>query len=103
MRPAKVQKLGLSQALTTTLRAGGGIPNAQSGAVVYGYVADSCQDSNGWCKHDRSHVDMGAPNLRSLGLLENWQNNRIQWQFLDGPAPGYVLRGSVNTIKNVTI
>jgi hypothetical protein len=58
-------------------------------------VADSCGDSNAWCRDDPYHLDLSKPSLSrfvkngsTVSLLPNNFNNRhISWSFV--PAPNY--------------
>lgn len=66
-----------------------------NGATLTMEVADSCADSNAWCRDDPFHLDLhqdslsrfmlnGAP---TTGLPNKWNNRHISWQFV--PAPNY--------------
>jgi Cellulose binding domain len=66
-----------------------------NGATLTMEVADSCADSNAWCRDDPFHLDLhqdslsrfllnGAP---TVGLPNKWNNRHISWQFV--PAPNY--------------
>jgi hypothetical protein len=59
-------------------------------------VADSCGDSNAWCRDDPYHLDLGTSSLNRflrngvpVGDLNpnHWNNRHIQWSFI--PAPNY--------------
>jgi hypothetical protein len=59
-------------------------------------VADSCGDSNAWCRDDPYHLDLAKGSLNLFAkngvpvgdMYPNHFNNRhIQWQFI--PAPNY--------------
>jgi hypothetical protein len=67
-----------------------------NGAVLNMIVADSCGDSNGWCRDDPYHLDLAKG---SLNLFErngvavgdmypnHWNNRHVEWSFI--PAPAY--------------
>jgi cellulose binding protein with CBM2 domain len=59
-------------------------------------VADSCGDSNGWCRDDPYHLDLSKDSLNRFAkngtavgdLLPNhWNNRHVSWSFV--PAPNY--------------
>ena len=45
--------------------------------TFYGYIFDSCEDNNGWCRDDDAHLDI---NSASTG-----NNNYISWKFTSNP------------------
>jgi hypothetical protein len=66
-----------------------------NGATLNMLVADSCGDSNAWCRDDPYHLDLvtaslsrfqlnGAP---TTGLPDKWNNRHLSWSFI--PAPDY--------------
>jgi len=59
-------------------------------------VADSCGDSNAWCRDDPYHLDLSKPSLNRFvkngaplaDLYPNhWNNRHVSWNFI--PAPAY--------------
>lgn len=76
-------------------RNGSFVSDQFNGATLTMEVADSCADSNAWCRDDPFHLDLhqdslsrfmlnGAP---TTGLPNKWNNRHISWQFV--PAPNY--------------
>jgi expansin (peptidoglycan-binding protein) len=72
------------------------VSDAYNGAKLTMVVADSCGDSNAWCRDDRYHLDLSRPSLNRfvqdgtpVGDLDpgHWNNRRVSWQFV--PAPNY--------------
>jgi hypothetical protein len=70
--------------------------DAYNGATLTMVVADSCADSNAWCRDDPFHLDLHKDSLNRFlrngvpvgDLLPDHFNNRhISWQFV--PAPNY--------------
>ena len=66
------------------------------GGVLDMLVADSCGDSNGWCRDDPYHLDLSKASLNRFvrdgapvtDLFPNhWNNRRVEWSYI--PAPGY--------------
>lgn len=45
--------------------------------TFYGYVFDSCEDNNGWCRDDDAHLDMNS------AITQN--NSYISWKFTTNP------------------
>jgi hypothetical protein len=60
-----------------------------NGATLNMLVADSCGDSNAWCRDDPYHLDLakGSLNQFAAGLSDHWNNRHITWKFI--PAPDY--------------
>ena len=83
-------------------RGGVGWVNDQfTGASLDLVVADSCQDSNAWCRDDPFHLDQAQAALNNYvlngqpvgDLFPNfWNNRQISWYF--EPAPNYT--GDIN-------
>jgi hypothetical protein len=70
------------------------------GGVLDMLVADSCGDSNGWCRDDPYHLDLSKASLNRFvrdgatvtDMFPNhWNNRRVEWSFI--PAPDY--RGDI--------
>lgn len=66
------------------------------GATLTMVVADSCGDSNAWCRDDPYHLDLATDSLNRfvkdgapVGDMnpDHWNNRQIHWQFV--PAPDY--------------
>ncbi|KAA9378386.1 cellulose-binding protein [Microbispora cellulosiformans] len=77
-------------------RNGSWVSDAYNGATLTMIVADSCGDSNGWCRDDRYHLDLSKPSLNRfvkngapVGDMypNHWNNRRVTWSFI--PAPNY--------------
>lgn len=67
-----------------------------NGATLDMIVADSCGDSNAWCRDDPFHLDLSRDSLNrfeqdgiAVGDMDpgSWNNRHISWQFI--PAPDY--------------
>jgi expansin (peptidoglycan-binding protein) len=78
-------------------RNGNWVADAYNGATLMMQVADSCGDTNAWCRDDPNHLDLAKDALNKFvkadgtpvgDLLPNHFNNRhINWEFT--PAPSY--------------
>lgn len=77
-------------------RNGAWTADAYNGATLTMIVADSCGDSNAWCRDDPYHLDLAKDSLNRFvkggtavgDLSPNHFNNRhISWSFV--PAPNY--------------
>jgi hypothetical protein len=77
-------------------RNGSWVADAYNDATLTMLVADSCGDSNAWCRDDPYHLDLSKPSLNRFvkngatltDMYPNHFNNRhIQWSFV--PAPNY--------------
>ncbi|MEW9551886.1 cellulose binding domain-containing protein [Nonomuraea sp. NPDC050783] len=77
-------------------RGGSWVSDAYSGAKLTMIVADSCGDSNAWCRDDPYHLDLAKGSLNrfvkngaAVGDLYpgHWNNRHVTWSFV--PAPGY--------------
>jgi hypothetical protein len=77
-------------------RNGSWVADKYDGATLTMLVADSCADSNAWCRDDPNHLDLAQNSLNQfteggqpVGDMypNHWNNRRISWQFV--PAPGY--------------
>jgi hypothetical protein len=67
-----------------------------NGATLNMLVADSCGDSNGWCRDDPYHLDLAKGSLNQFAKSgapvgdmypDHWNNRHITWKFI--PAPAY--------------
>ena len=67
-----------------------------NGATLNMLVADSCGDSNAWCRDDPYHLDLAKASLNQFALNgapvgdmypDHWNNRHISWKFI--PAPAY--------------
>ena len=65
-----------------------------NGAVLNMQVADSCGDSNAWCRDDPYHLDLAKDSLNkfvkggaAVGDLypNHWNNRHISWSFIAAP------------------
>ncbi|HKN98208.1 MAG TPA: cellulose binding domain-containing protein [Pseudonocardiaceae bacterium] len=77
-------------------RNGSFVGDTYNGATLTMVVADSCADSNAWCRDDPFHLDLHQDSLNRfqqggvpVGDLfpGHWNNRHISWQFV--PAPNY--------------
>jgi hypothetical protein len=74
-------------------RNGSWVADAYNGAKLTMVVADSCGDSNAWCRDDRNHLDLSRPSLNRFvkdgvpvgDLSSRWNNRQVSWQFVDAP------------------
>jgi hypothetical protein len=91
-------------------RNGSWVADAYNGATLDFIVADSCQDSNGWCRDDPYHVDLAQASLNNfikngqpVGDMypNHWNNRRMTWQFI--PAPNYTGDIKIGFIKDAQI
>ncbi len=67
-----------------------------NGATLDMLVADSCGDTNAWCRDDPYHLDLATRSLNAFQLggrpvtdmyPGRWNNRHVSWSFI--PAPGY--------------
>jgi hypothetical protein len=77
-------------------RNGTWVSDKYKGATLTMLVADSCGDSNGWCRDDPYHLDLSHDSLnrfqlggKAVGDMDpaHWNNRHVSWQFVS--APGY--------------
>jgi expansin (peptidoglycan-binding protein) len=77
-------------------RNGSFVGDTYNGATLTMVVADSCGDSNAWCRDDPYHLDLARASLNrfvkngtAVGDLypTHWNNRHITWQWV--PAPNY--------------
>jgi hypothetical protein len=77
-------------------RNGSWVADSFNGATLNMLVADSCGDSNAWCRDDPYHIDLAKPSLSRFTrdgapvgslLPNNFNNRRMTWKFI--PAPSY--------------
>ncbi|MEU7739755.1 cellulose binding domain-containing protein [Nonomuraea sp. NPDC049158] len=77
-------------------RNGSWVSDAYKGAKLTMLVADSCGDSNAWCRDDPYHLDLSKDSLNRfvkngapIGDMypSHWNNRHITWSFV--PAPNY--------------
>jgi hypothetical protein len=67
-----------------------------NGKVLYGVVADSCQDPNYWCRDSQGHVDISTHELLDM-LTEwgsdrsKWNNRQVTWKFVKEPPAKFRL------------
>ena len=75
-------------------RNGAWTADAYNGATLTMVVADSCGDSNAWCRDDPYHLDLSKPSLNNFVLNgaavgdmypNHWNNRHISWQFVNAP------------------
>jgi hypothetical protein len=78
-------------------RDGKWVSDKYNGAKLQMIVADSCGDSNAWCRDDPNHIDLHKSSINQfvkdgkpvgdLAAPENWNNRHVSWQFI--PTPNY--------------
>lgn len=77
-------------------RNGAWTADAYNGGVLNMIVADSCGDSNAWCRDDPYHLDLSKDSLNRFSkngaplsdlFPSHWNNRHVSWSFI--PAPGY--------------
>lgn len=75
-------------------RNGSWVGDAYNGATLTMLVADSCADSNAWCRDDPYHLDLAQDSLNKFVLNgspvgdmypSHWTNRHISWQFVQAP------------------
>jgi expansin (peptidoglycan-binding protein) len=75
-------------------RNGSFVSDKYNGAVLNMIVADSCGDSNAWCRDDPYHLDLAqgslnlfAQNGTPVGDMypTHWNNRHITWNFIQAP------------------
>jgi len=79
----------------------GYVADQYNGATLDMIVADSCYDSNAWCRDDPYHIDLAQASLNlfvkngaPVGNMspDHWNNRHVQWQY--EAAPNY--SGDIN-------
>ncbi len=50
-----------------------------TGQKMQGYVFDSCEDNNGWCRDDEAHIDVNG------SAFTQPANYYLQWKFIKNP------------------
>ena len=82
-------------------RNGSWVADQFNGAKLTFVVADSCGDSNAWCRDDPYHIDLAQSSLNQFVLNgapvgdmypNSWNNRQVSWQFVS--APNYT--GDIN-------
>ncbi|MGW3965091.1 cellulose binding domain-containing protein [Amycolatopsis sp. NPDC005003] len=77
-------------------RNGSWVTDGYAGAQLTMVVADSCGDSNAWCRDDPGHLDLSTASLNRfvkngvpVGDMNpgHWNNRRVSWSYV--PAPNY--------------
>ncbi|GAB2831566.1 cellulose binding domain-containing protein [Lentzea nigeriaca] len=77
-------------------RNGSWIADGYNGATLTMVVADSCGDSNAWCRDDPNHLDLSTASLNRflrngvpVGDLNpaHWNNRKVSWSYV--PSPNY--------------
>ena len=74
-------------------RNGSWIADKYNGATLNMLVADSCGDSNAWCRDDPYHIDLHTDSINRFqlngqpvgDLLDHWNNRQVTWQFISAP------------------
>jgi hypothetical protein len=78
-------------------RNGSWVSDSYDGATLTMLVADSCGDSNAWCRDDPYHLDLRKDSLNRFIRADgtpvgdlypaHWNNRHIEWSFV--PPPSY--------------
>jgi hypothetical protein len=75
-------------------RNGSWVADKYDGATLTMVVADSCADSNAWCRDDPYHLDLAQASLNQFVLNgspvgdmypNHWNNRHISWQYVAAP------------------
>jgi hypothetical protein len=75
-------------------RNGSWVSDAYKGATLTMLVADSCGDSNAWCRDDPYHIDLSHDSLnrfrlngKAVGDMDpaHFNNRHMKWQFVKAP------------------
>jgi hypothetical protein len=69
-------------------RNGSWTADAYNGKTLTMIVADSCGDSNAWCRDDPNHLDLAKDSLNKFaaGLYpDHWNNRHISWSYVAAP------------------
>jgi hypothetical protein len=75
-------------------RNGSWVADEYNGATLDMIVADSCGDSNSWCRDDPYHLDLSRHSLNQFQLdgvpvgdmdPDSWNNRHISWEFIEAP------------------
>lgn len=69
-------------------------PDADTGKIVYGYVADKCSDTNVWCRLDKYHIDLSAKSISEY--IRTWGNRLVSWDFIDVTPPVFTFDSDVS-------
>ncbi|GAV38393.1 cellulose binding domain-containing protein [Streptomyces acidiscabies] len=78
-----------------------------NGATLDMLVADSCGDTNAWCRDDPYHLDLATQSLNAFQLggrpvadmyPGRWNNRHVSWSFI--PAPGYSGDIAIGFVQN---
>jgi hypothetical protein len=69
-------------------RNGSWVADAYNGRTLTMQVADSCGDSNAWCRDDANHLDLAKASLEQFapGLSDHFNNRHISWEYVPSPA-----------------
>src|SRR6185312_9077975 len=75
-------------------RNGSWVADQYNGATLTFEVADSCADSNAWCRDDPYHIDLAQNSLNNFvlngaavgNLSSKWNNRQVSWQFVAAPS-----------------
>ena len=75
-------------------RNGSWVADEYNGATLDMIIADSCGDSNAWCRDDPYHIDLAHASLNQFardGVLvrdmdpDHWNNRQLEWEFIEAP------------------
>ncbi|GAA2615093.1 cellulose binding domain-containing protein [Paractinoplanes durhamensis] len=70
-------------------RNGSWVADAYNGKTLTMIVADSCGDTNAWCRDDPNHLDLSKPSLSKFAsdlLPDHWNNRHVSWEYVAPPA-----------------
>ncbi len=75
-------------------RNGSWVADQYDGATLTFVVADSCGDTNAWCRDDPNHLDLAQNSLNQFQLNgvpvgdmypNHWNNRQVNWEFVSAP------------------
>ena len=76
-------------------RNGSWVSDAYNGATLDMIIADSCGDSNAWCRDDPYHIDLAHASLNQFVLngsqvgdldsYNHYNNRHMEWEFIEAP------------------
>ncbi|MEU4241749.1 cellulose binding domain-containing protein [Actinoplanes sp. NPDC026619] len=69
-------------------RNGSWVADAYNGKSLTMQVADSCGDTNAWCRDDPNHLDLAKDSLNQFaaGLSDHFNNRHISWEYVAAPS-----------------
>jgi len=91
-------------------RNGSFVADRYNGATMNMIVADSCGDSNAWCRDDPNHLDLSHASLNRfqqngvpVGDMDpaHWNNRHITWEYI--AAPNYTGDISIGFLQSAQV